>query len=611
MYADASRLFLSQHKRQAPETPPSFCMFLRKHLTGATIKDIRQHGFDRIVEVVTDRNILIFEFVPPGNVILCDSFYNIIMPLQMQRWKDREVLPRKPYNHPPSGENPYNISLETFLRMMGRSEDKLASVLARMGFGAAYAAEICALSEVSPEKSASGLSRGEAAAVFEVIREMGDRRSDPVSYDDGSVFPFPLKTKGGGIKGRWSSFSAPLDELFARELEDEAREGERKADEEKARIERILERQKEASGRMLQKKAEDKEKADAIYRFYGLAEGILDGIKKARDSGLPWDEIKKRVTSEPTPEAEAIVEIREHDGVVVASLGGMEIELDFTKSVEENASSYYEDSKDARKKYEGAQAAIEQKMIEYEDASAPAAAKPAAKEKKPRRLRKKWYEKFRWFISSKRFLIVAGRDAATNEELVKKRTEPGDYVFHTDIHGSAFVVIKAKSPKGTKFAGISEGGEIPLEVKKEASEMAAACSKAWSQGLGTIDVYAVKPDQVSKNPPSGMSLPKGSFMIYGTREWFRDVEVKMAIGVLVDRKTQQCEAIAGPVMALRTYSKYFVTVRPGQVPVAELSKEIKNRLGYKASPEDRPLIEALPNDSIERLIPSSSGQLVG
>ncbi len=115
---------------------------------------------------------------------------------------------------------------------------------------------------------------------------------------------------------------------------------------------------------------------------------------------------------------------------------------------------------------------------------------------------------------------------------------------------------------------------------------------------------------VSKTPPSGMSLPKGSFMVYGSRQWFRDVEVKMSVGVLVDRQLQKAEAISGPVMALRTYSKYFVTIKPGDVPAQQLANDIKQRLSYKASPEDRQLIDQINTDDFQRLIPSSSGMLV-
>jgi len=407
--------------------------------------------------------------------------------------------------------------------------------------------------------------------------------------------------------------SAPLDEMFSKAVIDESENEQAKAAEEKKqKLARIIDRQEKSVEKMKGKRLEDKEMADTIYRFYGLVEDVINGIQKAHASGMTWSEIKSRTQSEPTPEAEAIVEINEHEGTVIVNLGGKEIELDFRKSVEDNAANYYEGSKDARRRYEGAEAAMEGKKTEMDmiETISPGE-KPVIKVKKPRKPRKHWYENFRWFISSKKFLIVAGKDAATNEKLVKTKTDDNDLVFHTDIQGSAFVVIKTKVPRGTKFSGMNEGGQIPLEVKKEASEIAAACSKAWSKGLGSIDVYAVKPDQVSKTPPSGMSLPKGSFMIYGNREWFRDVEVKMAIGVFVDRNQQKAEAIAGPVMALRSYTKYFVTVKPGDTPATELAKKVKDTLVYKASPEDRPFIEQINNDDIQKLIPSSSGMLFG
>ncbi len=38
---------------------------------------------------------------------------------------------------------------------------------------------------------------------------------------------------------------------------------------------------------------------------------------------------------------------------------------------------------------------------------------------------KEWFEKFRWFVSSDGFLVVAGKDAVSNEVLIKKHTECG------------------------------------------------------------------------------------------------------------------------------------------------------------------------------------------
>jgi len=613
VYVDSEKLFLAQHKPEAPMTPPNFCMFLRKHLIGKTIKNIRQIGFDRIVEIMTDSSILILEFVPPGNVILCDRFYNVIMPLQMQRWRDRSILPKKPYRYPHGPVNPYNISLETWQNAMSKQPEKTVSVLARMGFGPVYANEICSLSELSPDKPANELSQGEYSALFDTVRKLGRRKAAPVSYEDGTVSPFPLQTKKVPILGKWSSLSAPLDESHSEKVVEEAKEEQAmEAEEKREKLERIMDMQTQTSEQMHEKTTEKHEKADAIYSFYGLVEDVLTGIKKAKASGLGWSEIKERIESEPTPEAEAIVEIREHEGIVVVNLGGQEIELDFRKSVEENAADYYEGSKSARKKAVGAEAALEEKQEEIRQiGETPATPEKPVMIKKKRRPRKRWYERFRWFVSSKRFLIVAGKDAATNENLIKKHTDENDLVFHTDMEGAAFVVIKAKTPRGTKFASLGEGQAMPTEVKKEASEIAAACSRAWSKGLGNVDVYAVKPNQVSKSPPSGTSLPHGSFMIYGSREWFRDVEAKMSVGVIIDREISKAEVISGPVMAMRMYAKYFVTLQPGDKQANELASEIKNRLVYKSTPEERPLVEQIQLDYIQRLVPSGTGQIVG
>ena len=62
LYSDSKSLFLSNRKKSAPQTPPNFCMLLRKHLVGKTVKDIRQHGFDRLIEIVTDSHILVLKF---------------------------------------------------------------------------------------------------------------------------------------------------------------------------------------------------------------------------------------------------------------------------------------------------------------------------------------------------------------------------------------------------------------------------------------------------------------------------------------------------------------------------------------------------------------------
>ena len=52
--ADSPRLHFTSHNIDNPPVPPMFCMLLRKHLTGALIKDVRQHETDRIIFIDFD-----------------------------------------------------------------------------------------------------------------------------------------------------------------------------------------------------------------------------------------------------------------------------------------------------------------------------------------------------------------------------------------------------------------------------------------------------------------------------------------------------------------------------------------------------------------------------
>src|SRR3989338_1378632 len=120
--------------------------------------------------------------------------------------------------------------------------------------------------------------------------------------------------------------------------------------------------------------------------------------------------------------------------------------LDLTKSVEENASDYFEKAKKIKKKIKGAEDALKQhirKLNELEAKQEKSDAEEAKKSEVQQR-KKEWYEKFRWFLSSDGFLVVGGRDATSNEVVVKKHMEKGDLVFHTDMAGSPFFIIKAE-----------------------------------------------------------------------------------------------------------------------------------------------------------------------
>ncbi|HLC95865.1 MAG TPA: NFACT RNA binding domain-containing protein [Candidatus Nanoarchaeia archaeon] len=246
------------------------------------------------------------------------------------------------------------------------------------------------------------------------------------------------------------------------------------------------------------------------------------------------------------------------------------VEIDLHKSVEENASVYYEKAKKIKKKIEGAIHALQESESklkklekdhtkEQEELSKVTVARP-----------KEWYEKFRWFITSTGFFVIGGRDATTNEIIVKKHTDADDLVFHTDLAGSPFFVIKRKlivppypSPPPT----------IDDKTLREVADATVSYSRTWRLGLSNSPVFYVKPDQVSKEAKAGEYLVKGAFMINGKTNYV-DNKINCAIGILSDGKI-----MGGPVEAVKAHCNKYVPVIQGRDKASKVAKFIQKKIG--------------------------------
>ncbi len=232
--------------------------------------------------------------------------------------------------------------------------------------------------------------------------------------------------------------------------------------------------------------------------------------------------------------------------------------LDIRKTLDQNAAFFFERAKKARRKLAGIDETIRRfkdELVRLEQAKEKALGEEIKRQSKKVR-QKEWYEKFRWFFSSEGFLCIGGRDATTNEILIKKHAEKQDVVFHTELPGSPFFVVK------------TEGKKLGESTLQEVAQATAAYSKAWKQGLSSMDVYWVLPAQVSKTTRSGEFVGRGAFIITGKRS-YAQVPVAAAVGVLPDGRV-----MGGPSSAVQKQCSSFVQVVQGSERVSSLAKRI-------------------------------------
>jgi len=244
----------------------------------------------------------------------------------------------------------------------------------------------------------------------------------------------------------------------------------------------------------------------------------------------------------------------------------VELRLDLSKSFWENMGEYHERLKKLRKKLER----IDQMLREMEGR-----AEPEEKEEKITLIRKRkrdWYERFRWMFTSGGFLVIGGKDARTNELIVRKYLEERDLYFHADVVGAPSVVLK----------GGREAGEEDI---REAAQFAAVYSSAWKTGFSSVDVFYVPADQVSLTPPSGEYRPRGGVMIYGRKSWVR----KVPLGIYVsfdDEKGRFYVSASEP-------SDSWVFLVPGRREKTEIAREILALFG-KGKEHTDDLLSLLP-----------------
>ncbi len=591
------RVNLTEREYKVPKHPSPFAMLLRKHLVNSRLCGVEQPDLERILELRfcgKEKRLLILELFSRGNLILCDHARKILQPYRPEVWRHRIIRSGEIYRYPPKKvSDPKNIEGPLLRRVLTGAPDVVRGLATGMGMGGQLAEEICARSAIQKNRKPSDLSDQELDAIARSIKEMLEQEPDPCIVYAGKkpvdVLPFDFKIHIGRPVKRFSSFNDALDEYFSTLAVISASERiKKRLDGELEKLRRRQKKQQADFAEMYAKSAELKRKADLLAMYHPVVDELLSRLNRVREKKR-WQEASALVQEARQRKEHWIAPLRRVDpkrAEIEIELAGERIVLDLRASAFENASRFYGLYKKLAEKSARGKAALERTAKEIEKLSSVGIPEdeisPPKKRRKPR-----WFERYRWFISSDGMLVIAGRDAKTNAEVVEKHMEPNDRHLHADIAGAPHVVVK------------SGNREVPETTLREAAEFAAMHSKAWREGLGNLDVYWVMPNQISKRAPSGTYLPKGSYVIKGKRNFIK-VPLRGAVGVLMLNGEEF--VTCGPVSAMQKHSRMTVEVVPGKTKKSELARKIQSK--FKSAGMEISISE------VERALPPGPGKIV-
>ena len=579
-----SRIHISQYPLENPTTPPTFPMLLRKRIKGGHVESIKQHNFDRVVEIRVKKDkyyTIIVELFDKGNIILLDDENNIILPLKRKHWSNRDISSKREYVFPEErGINPITVTENEFKELFENNDDSdVVRTLARNGLGSLYAEEVIAraneIIEIDKNTMNSDLSEEQLKGLYEGFNKLFDSlKNESIkpqiakSNSKEDVIPLDLIKYESFEKTYYNSFNEACDEFYSKKVNTDIKQIKENAWNKKVgKFEKRLKLQQETLDNFEKTIAESTFKGEVIYSNYTTIENIINVVNTARDKGYSFKEIGKTLKK---AKKDGMVEAQIYEsidplGVLTLNIDGTTLNIDPKMTIPENAENYYEKSKKAKRKTKGALIAIEntKKQLEEIKSKKDSAMENISVPKKRVKKNLKWYEKLRWFVSSDNVLVVGGRDANSNESVVKKYLEPNDIYLHADIHGATSTAIKLN------------GNKLNDNLLKESGEFAASFSSAWSKGFTSQDVFWVHPDQVSKTPEAGEFLAKGSFVIRGHRNYIRGARLKLAIGI-VDYEGKRI--MAGPIEALEKHSQNFVVLKPGFTKKEAIAKKILHKI---------------------------------
>ena len=555
---------------------------LRSDLLRLKLKKIEQIESERIAyftfEGFGKEYVLVCEFFGDGNMLLCNNEMKILALQHSIDVRHRKLHVGLEYIQPPKNNlDIFNISESDFNEL--KTSDLISSkwIGRTLGLPKRYVEGIFQVAGIDSKIIGNQLTDNEINKIFSTTKKIisdvvsGNHKPIIVKNEKTEVFPIRLGEMEGEVI-EVNSFIEGLDTIFTENLVEK--------------------------GKSIQASGSNKKIKELETQIFEQEKAIQ--IVKERSKNITnvanslFEMVSKGITSiEDTLAKEFLAKnnakLISEKGIPLIVIQDEKIEINTKAPLQSIASTLFNEAKkqsSAINSIEEIKSKTQKKLEKLQDKTETERDSIIVSE-----IRKKnWYERYRWFFTSDGMLTIGGRDAASNSAVIRKHLEKDDRVFHADIFGSPFFILK--------------DAQNPPDISMNEVAHATVCfSRAWREGMYGVSAYWVHPDQVKKSAPSGEFLPKGSFTIEGQRNFIKSETLRLAIGIIL----QDGDYIltCGPPEPIKKKSICYAIIEPHGLEMIDVAKKIKMEFSKIAES----ITKNISIDDFVRVLPAGKSQI--
>lgn len=525
---------------------------LRDDLLRMKITKIEQIGVERIAYLTFsgfDKEfVLICEFFGDGNILLCDKNLKVLALLHSIEVRHRELKVGTTYTPPPQkGLNIFDINEKNFDDARSVTTPIVKWLGRAFGLPAKYAEQILKMANIEFETPAEQVTQDGIRRIVSVANDLtdrivGGRHTPAIVKTEKGLDVYPVMTDG--IESEpVATFMEGLDRVLSKSLLDQGKTVQTtEIDKKISELQSTIEEQDKAIVQV-------KEKAEAIAKvaksLFGLSSsGIISITSPAAIENLKLNN----------------AEIIKEKGITFVKVANEKIQIKEDSSIPAIASTLYDESKKQSSATQYIVNLREKNQLAIEKLRKQATmAQQAVSFTQIRK--KNWFERYRWFYTSDGLLAIGGRDSSSNSAIIRKHLEAGDKVFHAEIFGSPFFILK------------DVPSEMPFDSINEVAHATVCFSRAWREAMYGMSAYWINPEQVKKAAPSGQFLARGSFVLEGQKNFVKIGDLLLAVGIF--EKEKQYMLVCGPPEPVKESCICYALIRPGGSEMADVAKRLR------------------------------------